>query len=154
MPFRTRERNEWIEIANGQCQADFWVGEVLKHCALPAEHVHHIIPESECKARGLDPNATVGLPLCAAHHVGKSYEVSDVQWEPHSVMHPDMNEALREYRAGDKEAFKKAASGHHRVVETGIDEYVPRFTAGDWESDEYYTLKMLELKLKFNLGGK
>jgi hypothetical protein len=41
----------------------------FQDCGRPAEHVHHIIPEGWLLALGEEPEHTVGMPLCAAHHV-------------------------------------------------------------------------------------
>lgn len=67
-------------------------------------HVHHIIPQRYARAVGIEnPDFEEnGISLCEYAH--------------QRLIHPDMAEALQAYRAGDKQAFKKAFEKREEIL--------------------------------------
>jgi hypothetical protein len=131
-----------MRVAGNDCQARFYTEENgIQRCQNPAQEVHHIIPESQLLYNGQNPNETVGLPVCKFHHRNPS---DAPMFSPDSNFHPDMGNALDEYRQGNKNAFSEAAEEHRRKVQAG-----ERFVNGDWTTDEYYTQGMLGLANRY-----
>lgn len=137
MPFGKKEREFWMEAAGGKCQYEFFVGDVLVSCSQDAAEVHHIMAASSRILAGLDPNTTTGLPLCKQHHRGVGTPTVGDVFEPDGCFHPDMNQALIDYRGGNQNSFRQAAANHVEIARNGN-----RVCAGDWQTDEYYTQKM------------
>ena len=128
-----------------RCQARFLTeNQGLVQCANFAQEVHHITPESWCIENGVDPNAQVGLPLCRQHHRGLGDPVIGDLMEPNGCFHPDMNQALIDYRNGNKDAFREAAHQHHLMAQSG-----ERIVNGDWTTDEFYAQIMLGLATQY-----
>jgi hypothetical protein len=70
VPFKESTRNWWMRVADDKCVYEIYTEEDgFQDCGRPAEHVHHIIPEGWLLALGEEPEHSVGMPLCAAHHV-------------------------------------------------------------------------------------
>lgn len=144
MPFAESVRSFWMRVAGGQCQARYYTEEEgIVQCMSPADEVHHIIPASQLLVEGLNPNDAVGLPLCRDHHRGLSDEP---MFDPDQSFHPDMGQALEDYRAGNKNAFREASELHHELALLG-----ERITNGDWTTDEYYLQGMEMMAVQFLL---
>lgn len=110
MAFSAKQRL-WIrERDNNTCQAealqvdhDCNGGQELEEWRRKLQ-VHHIIPQRYARAVGIE-NADFpenAITLCEHFH--------------QRDIHPDMQEALAEYRAGDKEAFKKVGEQRDRMI--------------------------------------
>ena len=130
MPFPERLAHWYKRAADNRCQAVLYSEEYgFKRCKNPAEQVHHIEPESwvlEGNEEFNNPNKSHALALCKDHHSGDE----GILFEGGSF-HPDMGQALKDYRNGDKESFKKAAHNHHEMSKEGV-------VFWNNESDEYY----------------
>ncbi len=123
MPFPKSIRDWWVRVWGGQSGAEYYEeGTGWVRSDEPADQVHHITPESELIERGMNPDQTPAIPLSRSEHVGRGEDTEGdfIGWgqRGHS-MHPDMGEALDQYRQGDKDAFKKAARVHHKKAQRG-----------------------------------
>ncbi len=135
MPFPEKMAH-WIQRAGGnKCQVVFWdeKRDQWKQCGNESEHSHHVIPESALLYEGKDPNNSDGIGACKFHHVGPGNADDNTPFTGDFSFHPDMGQALIEYRAGDKESFKKAAKKHIEAVKKG-----EHFWGGDEQTDGYY----------------
>lgn len=139
--FPKRVRDWWMRVGNYQCQVEIYTEQKgFFNCGLPAEHVHHIIPESQLLEDGEEPNNSVGLPACKFHHVGRGNEDENMPFSGDFSFHPDIGEAYELYRHGDASAFKRAAIHHQEAAQQG-----ERFWGGDEGTDEHYLQKMQDL---------
>lgn len=120
-------RDYWMKVAGGKCQTHFYSEKWGWYvCGKEAKEVDHIVPESELKHQGVDPDQSVGIPRCKECHTGTglihdddgSVRLADYG-EPGWSKHPDIGRALQDYRRGDKEAFKKAVKHHYEQAKNG-----------------------------------
>lgn len=153
MPFREGDRRFWMEVANGECQYEYYDEKKgWQKCKNKAKQVHHIIPESWSLAHGDDPERNVGMPLCEEHHVRNTRgEIFDEQ----SSFHPDIGEAHKSYREWKAQAehmkeisgkksidystspFAEVVKDHREKAKRG-----ERICPGDESTDRYYEEKM------------
>lgn len=99
MAFSLRQKRALDERDKGKCQAPF------KHECKGINHRHHILPQGYCQQFKIDPDfAMNGIVLCESAHI--------------KIIHPDADEAKKNYRQGDKKAFEKLrADRHDKLVE-------------------------------------
>lgn len=123
MPFPKSIRDWWVRVWGGQ-SGDVYYDETTgwTRSQEPGQEVHHIIPESELKSRGQNPDNTPAIPLSRGEHSGRGRNerggIIPFGQKGHS-MHPDMGEAREQYREGDKKAFEKAARRHKEKARRG-----------------------------------
>lgn len=106
LAFTTRQK-QWIrERDNNRCQA-FW-----KHKCGGGLQVHHIIPQRYAKRMGIeDPDyAENGITLCANAHCGNPNDSND-------CIHPDMVQAKRDYRKGNKQSYDQTFNGREHYLD-------------------------------------
>ena len=88
--FTLRQKEALRERDGNKCNAPF------KHDCnwKKAGHAHHILPQGYAKRFGIDPDfAENGIYICENAHI--------------KVIHPDAQDAKRQYVTGDKKAFEK-----------------------------------------------
>lgn len=146
MPFSERVRNWAKEVAGGKCQTMVYTEEHgWQPCGRDAQEIDHNPPESYLIYHHLDrDNAATPVVRCKMHHTGQGLtqgddgELEEAGYGEFTFSkHPDIYQALEDYRAGDKNAFKKAAKKHQEAVENGEN-----FTNTDWQIDEYEKERM------------
>ena len=140
MPFPESIRRWALSVTDGRCITSVYYEKTgYTICGRPAEEVDHSPPESVMIFEGRDPhNESTPIPRCKNCHTGSGV-VSDENetylagfGEDGWAKHPEIFNALEEYRRGDKNAFKKAVQGHRDAVERG-----ERFWNEDWQCDEF-----------------
>jgi hypothetical protein len=113
-------------------------------CQHNADHVHHVIPEGWLLQHGIDPEDSIGLPLCVFHHVKNE---GDEPWDFTSSFHPDIAQAYSHYKGWKERAvqerylglpvepspFQDALREHRRKEEQG-----ERYWSGTDEMDMFY----------------
>lgn len=135
-------RDWWMRVTGGKCQVEVYTEKSgFKDCPNRAEHVHHVVPESWQLAHGMEPNNSVGLPACKNHHTGGNGDAFTGNFS----FHPDMGQAYRDYRAGDKEAFQKAAHKHHLASARGE-------VFWNSDADGYYLDKMTQKAVEYQIA--
>ena len=142
MPF-PENRRLWLRRAFGGKSMEYTISEKagLKRSNLPIEEIHHIDPESKLLFDGSqDPNRSDPLPLTKKEHRGLGLVSDDgktrrlaLPFERGHSFHPDIGQALEDYRHGDKKAFKKATDIHREKATQG-----KRITNTDEATDEWY----------------
>lgn len=130
--FNKRVRDWWMRVADYECQTQVYTERAgYTICGREAREVDHIIPESVLIEMGVDPNTGFAMPRCVAHHRSRGIASGGRRLaeygEPNWSKHPDMGDALAQYRLGDPDAFKKAVREHREATARG-----ERF----WNSDE------------------
>ena len=152
MPFAEAIRNFLLETQNRKCQTMVYDEERGWHiCAATDDlEVDHLTPESELKEQGRDSNKTEGIVRCQPHHTGQGLrreEGGETEiagyGEPDWSRHPDMGQARADYRAGEKEAFQKAAKNHHDAARKG-----QRITNDDWSVTEAERKRVQEMSIR------
>ena len=146
MPFNERVRAWAKEVAGGRCQTMIYTeAHGWQPCGRDAQEIDHTPPESYILYHGGDPNNdATPIPRCKMHHTGQGLTREDdgsleeagygeFSWSRHA----DIGKAYEDYRAGDKDAFKKAVAKHIEAVENGWE-----FTGTDWKIDEYEKERM------------
>lgn len=88
----------------------------------PADELHHAIPASLAEANGQLGNEQVGIPVSRRSHRGERR----LPFEEDYSFHPDMNDASKSYRNGDKQAFEKCRIRHQ--AEARLGNYPPGFS--------------------------
>lgn len=156
MPFPKKARNFWMRVAGDKCQTMVYdERHGWRTCDRPAEEVDHIIPEKYQLEQGDDPNNSVGMPRCKTHHVsdGRVWDEEDNEWRTASwgewewSKHPDVAEALEQYRAGNADAFQQLGIRHAKAAKEG-----EHYWNTDEATDAWETERMLELAQR--LGEK
>jgi len=95
MSYLEKSRQFFLAVTDGKCAMPVYTEEEGFHdCNKPAKAVHHILPEGWQLDHGLEPNNSIGIPLCKQHHVGRGGE----EWSEDFSMHPDIGQAFKEYR--------------------------------------------------------
>jgi len=95
VPFPEAARAFWLAVTGNKCAMPVYTEETgFQECGSPAKAVHHLLPEGWQLDNGMEPNNSVGIPLCKDHHVGRGGE----EWSPEFSMHPDIGHAFKEYR--------------------------------------------------------
>lgn len=132
MPFPSKERSFQIEAQGGICQTMVYKESTGWHPCGSTDHleVDHLFPESGLIYSGeLDPNTSPAIVRCKKHHTGQGmtrdednagYGRLASYGEPEWSRHPDMYNALLQYREGDKDAFRKCAAQHRVEASHGI----------------------------------
>jgi hypothetical protein len=161
--FPKKIRDWWMRVGGNKCQYDYYTESGgWQECDKPADHVHHIIPESQLEYDEENPNEAVGIPLCSRHHV-KNHGDTLGEWD--ASFHPDMAEAYDNYAEWkrqqqhmneisdrkmaidyDNSPFAETAREHRRKAARG-----ERVCSGDDGTDRYYLEKMTEKAWKYSL---
>ena len=134
----------WHRVAEGKDQTMIYTEKRGWHpSGQRSQEVDHLTPESEMRQRGLNPDNSTGIPRSKQHHTGDGLDESGELapfGHPAWSRHPDIGEAYKAYRNGDKQAFRKAIKKHREAVERGEE-----FTNDDWgtryEEDKRMTEK-------------
>jgi len=161
MPFKEGNRKYWMEVGNNSCQWESYDEKKGFHtCGQKADHVHHIQPEHYLLGQGVDPEQSVGMPLCARHHMRNTGgEIFDND----SSMHPDYGEAYTHYREWKSNEEHMMSITGRRVVDYSTSPFADvgrehriksergeRYHTGTDDTDEYYIDKMRNMATKFN----
>lgn len=112
----------------------------------------HIYPESELLYLGTeDPSTTYGIIRCQQHHTGQGIAHDDdgtiyiaPYGSPEWSRHPDMGQALIDYRNGDKKAFLVCGRQHHIAAQ----QHIP-ITNDTWAIREKERLRVQELSTRY-----
>lgn len=106
--FTPRQRAWYSRVYSGVCHFPKFTDDgQIYHCGSDQNiEVHHIQPDGWTRAQEpwQDPNDTMGIALCRAHHNG--------------VIHPDIQEARDNYRQ-DQQSFTKAITKHREYAALG-----------------------------------
>jgi len=147
MPF-PEKLAKWYIRASGGRSLDYTYSERrgFSRSNNQAQQVHHIEPESMLLEQGIiDPNTSPALPLHKEEHVGLGFTRDEdhcgmgrqaIIFEPGHSFHPDMGQALYQYRDGDKQAFKKAAHEHVVQAQNGVSITNSDCGADQWLSEQ------------------
>lgn len=134
-------QRRWILARdNGQCQHFSYKRGKWVQCPQkdPTKlHVHHILPRRFMSAHmpWVDPHRPYNLlTLCIDHHNGK-YGV-----------HPDMDDALYDYRGGNKDAFIERFKARRVLVDKGDIYWDTKF---DWQ----YVRRARKNTIRFSRGN-
>lgn len=106
--FTPRQRAWYSRVYHGVCHFPKFTDDGQIYPCGSGEHleVHHIVPDGWTRAQTpwIDPNETLGIVLCRAHHNG--------------VLHPDIQEAIDNYKY-DQDSFAKAIAKHREAASRG-----------------------------------
>ena len=153
MPFPER-RASWIKRAVGNKSMAHYISEekgLFRSSATP-DQVHHIYPESLLLEEGqMDPNNSPAIPLGKEEHIGHGFVPNGGgrgriahAFEPGHSFHPDVAQAVYDYRDGNKKAFAELRVAHRDKAKRG-----EKLTNTDWATDEWYREKTSEIIFKY-----
>ena len=120
VPGFTLPMRRWAHLRDGhRCSFFTFKNGIWNQCGnTKGLDVHHLVPRgyySQHFRRDWDLNGPDNcLTLCSEHHRGFNTSIPD-----RLVIHPDTRVALREYRKGDKGAFKKMMDVRYELCRNG-----------------------------------